>query len=305
MFQRLAVLPPQTYIPKNTEYTQILLLQDGNNKSEPIADLNGTAWHTSVWAGFPVTWGSIHVQYSYKLNVAALRSKWNPTALSILSTTLKCTQTYGGTPRSITTLTAKVDGSIVPNVNGLALLPGSGYPGGWSLNNIPLAGLDLTNAGTLEILIDIELASGAPPIPGWIDWYFGDLEIAVNVETPYQVTDTYVACSIPAGSPDNIMVQISDVSKMTDITGVAGPFSLPAGNYVAYATKTVGTDVYTGSVSFTVPYTQIPVIQLTAPWAFELPWWWWIPVAALGAGVFYYVFIRAPAPERQPIYVVK
>ena len=136
--------------------------------------------------------------------------------------------------------------------------------------------------------------------------YFFDLNTGV-VTVGYYVNDQLVK-GYPNGGN----------SGTVDVTGLlrSGTNTFAAWAYKKYGYLDVSyrTAIFDTALVLTYPEGEVPEEPVgppePPPFSWEdflasLPWWWPIPVAALGAGVFYYVFIRAPMPERQPIYVVK
>lgn len=140
----------------------------------------------------------------------------------------------------------------------------------------------------------------------------------------FKVWGEYVTSTPP--TPRSLVVRVYDVATSKSIRG-ATAMLLSGGTIVAssqtdangLATLNAFNQTYLLKV-YAVDYAPYPfeaAVDLTlgnsaidapltyvAPPPFELPWWWWIPAGAVGFGVLYWLFIRAP-PAEKPIYVVK
>lgn len=294
--RELNVPQEPSYGPTNEQYQVNVLYTMGTQKYEPINDLSKTALHTAAWTSIRGP-GEIKVEYLYHLDVSLIKSKYAATRITVKSASLQCSNAWGGDPHATTNIKALIDGSPLPTQN---LNPGW-YPT-YQKNIIPIVDQDLTNTASLDIIVYLDLWSGNF---GWIDWYFGALQIVLSVETPLQFYPVYVLCTIPDTSPEGIRVAIKDLIEYTDYTGSTKAFSLVAGSYTAYANATVGNSTYKGSVSFNVPITEMPTIALQREGEFALPWWWYIPVIAISGVVLTYVLWPKPRRrEYQPQVVV-
>lgn len=290
---------PYPLNPKNDEYTVNLLNQAGRNIYEKSGYENSTSWHTATWFDILAGNGIIQIEYTYRVNVEAIKSKYNATAITLNSVNLKCAQQHGGLVTSDTIGAIIVDGILISAKN----LEAGGL-NNWIGNTISTTGpLDLTDKKTLDIIIGVKLFGGSPY--GYIDWYFGALKLEINVNTPFEFYSVYIQCTMPDVAPDGVRVQINEVVMDTNLQGLAGPFNLSSGSYVAYANATKMGSTYVGSVKFSVPYAQIPVINLQKlGGGLQLPWWWYIPVlvvVGVGGSVALASVTRRPKAQPPPV----
>lgn len=283
-------------------YTRVITTNVGYTQSNKTNFLNNSVWHSSAWRDNPLGQQShLNVTYTAKFDLKGIRTSKSATVLRIRNLGLKAAQSYWGTVTSgagITSADVFLDGVKVGS--SITLNPSSftGDTTNWQDNPLIGATIDVIDKSTLEVRVNIDLFCGF--LMGGIDWYFGELRLDYEYDTLLPLQSVYVMCQAPTLA--GISVKIGNETRNTDMSGtISEPFQLTAGSYIAYASLTVPNgdtnEIWRGSLQFTVPYDQIPLIVLTGPSL--LPGWWWIPVVGVSGLVTAYILVRALKGSRR------